>query len=201
MRLAKVSVVIVCAIALFAGVAQAGNLLLNGDFETGNLNNWIVAGVSPNSSAVVEANNGPSAPGTHSVYMDNHGQALALVLKQSTEVGAAIPGLTMYSFDLKLDQADVGGVVFVEIFAERSTGGIAGGSGLLGPFWPWNNWTHFAGSFNAPADTGFLTIQIEAVTGAAVGSNCKLHVDNVVLDQGTVATENTTWGNIQALYR
>ncbi len=201
MRLAKVYAVIVCAIALLAGGAQAGNLLLNGDFETGTLTNWVTAGLSPNSSIVVEANNGPSAPGTHSAYLDNHGQALALVLKQSTEVGAAIPGLTLYSFDLKLDQADVGGVVFVEIFAERATGGIVGGSGLLGPFWPWNNWTHYAGSFNAPANTGFLTIQVEAVTGAAVGSNCKLHADNIVLDQGTVATENTTWGNIQALYR
>ncbi len=201
MRLAKVIMVVGCALALLAGSAQAGNLLLNGDFETGTLANWVTAGLSGNSSIVIEANNGPAAPGTHSAYMDNHGQALALVLKQSTEVGAAITGPTLYSFDLKLDQADVGGVVFVEIFAERSTGGIVGGSGLLGPFWPWNNWTHYSGSFNAPANTGFLTIQVEAVTGAAVGSNCKLHVDNVVLDQGTVATENTSWGNIQALYR
>ena len=201
MRLAKVYVVIGCALALLAGSAQAGNLLVNAGFEDCNLSSWVLAGLSPNSSVVVEANNGPSAPGTHSAYMDNHGQALALVMKQSTEVGAAISGLTLYSFDLKLDQADIGGVVFVQIFAERSGVGIVGGSGLLGPFWPWNNWTHYAGSYNAPANTDFLTIQVEAVTGANIGSTCKLHVDNVVLDQGTVATESTTWGGIQALYR
>jgi hypothetical protein len=71
----------------------------------------------------------------------------------------------------------------------------------MGPFWPWNAWANFSGSFTAPANTNFLTIQVEAVTGAAVGSTCIAHADNVSLDQGTTATDHTSWGGIKSLYR
>jgi hypothetical protein len=41
-----------------------------------------------------------------------------------------------------------------------------------------------------------------AVTGAAVGSNCVAHVDNVSLEgQGVVSTEAASWGEIKSLYR
>jgi hypothetical protein len=205
MRMVKANRTLGCilaVLALGAGAARADNLLVNGDFESGDLAGWLVFGESPNSSVVIQSgDNGPAGPGTYSAYLNNQAQALALLIKQSTEVGVATGGPTMYSFDLKLDQADLGGVVFVQIFAEQSGVGIIGGSGLLGPFWPWNAWATFSGSFEAPANTDFLTIQIEAVTGATVGSNCKLHVDNVVLDQGTVATEARTWSGVKVLYR
>ena len=79
----------------------------------------------------------------------------------------------------------------------------AGTSGLMGPLWPWNEWTFFDGTFEAPANTDFLTIQIMANTGAAVGTNCLVNVDNVYLSQGgpPVATESRNWGEIKALYR
>jgi hypothetical protein len=184
------------------GVALAENLLSNPGFETGDLTGWLVFGLSPNSSVtVLTGDNGPSAPGTHNAFLDNQGEALALVLKQSTPAGSAIPGSVLYSFDLKLDQADVGGVLFVNIFAEQANGGVIGGSGLMGPFWPWNGWTTYSGSFQAPANTDFLTIQIEAVTGANVESSCRAHADNVVLDQGTVLAEEMSWSGIKSLYR
>ena len=202
MKMVKAYLVFGCVLALMAGVAQADNLLLNSDLETGDFANWILSGEGAGAVATVQVgDNGPSAAGTHSAFLDNQAQAQALVMKQSTEVGAAISGSTLYSFDLKLDQADVGGVVFVEIFAEQEGVGIIGGSGLMGPFWPWNAWTNYNGSFTAPAGTNFLTIQIEAVTGAAAGTNCRVHVDNVSLDQGTVATEPMTWSGVKALYR
>ena len=78
--------------------------------------------------------------------------------------------------------ADVGGVLFVEIFAEQEGVGIIGGSGLIGPLWPWE-WTHYEGTFEAPAGTDFLTIQFMANTGAAEGTNCVAHVDNVYLSK------------------
>jgi hypothetical protein len=206
MHLGKRMVVILAVVMLasFGAVnnASAANILLNPGFETGDLNGWQVFGQSGASDVTAQAgDNGPSAPGTYNAFMDNQAEALGLVLKQSSVPGTAMPGEVTYSFDLKLDQADVGGVLFVQIFAEQSGVGIVGGSGLMGPFWPWGAWQTFTGSFVAPAGTDFLTIQFTATTGAAIGSNCIAHVDNVVLDQGMVPVEESTWAGVKALYR
>ncbi|MBE0567886.1 MAG: hypothetical protein IH621_18170 [Krumholzibacteria bacterium] len=199
----------ICALVLgvlaLAGAARdvsAQNILENPGFETGDLTGWLVFGESPNSSAVVQVgDNGPSAPGTHNAFLDNRAEAVGLVLKQSTIPGTAAGGDVEYSFDLKLDQADAGGVVFAQVFAEAEGLGIVGGSGLLGPLWAWQ-WTTYAGSFTAPANTNFLTIQITATTGATTGSTCVLHVDNVSLEQpGVIPAETTTWSALNALYR
>lgn len=199
---ARIFVCVVLALTLMAGVAFADNLLINGDFETGDLTGWEVAGASGSSGVTAQSgDNGPAAPGTYNGFMENNAEAMGLTLKQVTEVGIAIPGPVMYSFDLKLDQADAGGVLFVEIFAEQEGVGIIGGSGLMGPYWPWNDWQTYAGSFEAPVGTSFLTIQIMANTGANVGSNCIAHVDNVVLDQGTVPADESSWSEMKALFR
>ncbi len=201
--------VVSCAVALLVVAslgavvdASAANLLVNPGFETGDLTGWQVFGQSPNSDVTAQAgDNGPSAPGTYNAFMSNYGEAIGLTLKQSTVVGSAMAGNVDYSFDLKLDFADVGGVLFVQIFAEQDGVGIVGGTGLMGPYWPWGAWQTFASSFEAPNGTDFLTIQLMANTGAAVGSNCVAHVDNVVLDQGTVPVESASWSSIKAMYR
>ena len=199
---AKIFGCVFTAPILVAGVASADNLLVNGDFETGDLTGWEVSGESGSSSGVAQpGDNGPSAAGNYNAFLDNQAQAIGLTLKQPTEVGTAIPGNVQYSFDLKLDQADVGGVLFVEIFAEQEGVGIIGGSGLMGPFWPWNDWESYGGSFEAPLGTDFLTIQFVATTGATVGSTCIAHVDNVVLDQGTVDANDSSWSEVKALFR
>jgi hypothetical protein len=196
------AVVVLALASLGATSVASANILVNGDFETGDLTGWQVFGASPSSSVTIQSpDNGPSAPGTHNAFMDNQAEALGLILKQSTDPGTATAGDVDYSFDLKLIQADVGGVFFVEMFAEQSGVGIVGGSGLLGPFWPWGAWETFTGSFAAPAGTDFLTIQFAATTGAATGSTCLMHVDNVVLDQGTSPVESTTWSSVKALFR
>ncbi len=203
MRHVKALLATLCCLALpLSGICLADNLISNGDFETGDLTDWLVYGETGDAVAVVlSGDNGPSAPGTHNAYLDNQAEAHALFIKQSTPAGSGIAGTTFYSFDLKLDQADVGGVLFVNIFAEQADGGVIGGTGLMGPFWPWGVWQNFSGSFEAPANTDFLTIQIEAVTGANTESNCVAHVDNVVLDQGTVANDDLSWSTIKTLYR
>lgn len=195
-------ILVLAAVLALAATASADNLLLNADFETGDLSNWLVFGESPSSGAsVVAGDNGPSLPGDHYAFLDNQAQGLALVLKQSTEAGSGVAGDVVYSIDLKLLQADVGGVLFVNIFAEQAGGGVIGGSGLLGPLWPWNDWQTFGGTFSAPAGTDFLTIQVEAVTGATVGSNCLVCVDNVILDQGTVPVDELTFSEVKTLFR
>ena len=204
MKLGKVTTIacMLAVLTLTAGNASADNLLINGDFESGDLSGWVAAGLSGSSTITVQAgDNGPLLPGNNNAFLSNEAEALGLLLKQTTENGAAIAGQVDYSFDLKLDQAEVGGVLFVEIFAEQEGVGIIGGSGLMGPFWPWNSWTTFTGSFVAPANTTFLTIQFVATTGAAIGTNCIAHVDNVILDQGTVASETNSWSEVKTLFR
>jgi hypothetical protein len=182
--------------------ASAANLLTNPGFETGDLTGWLVFGVSANSGVTVQSpDNGPAAPGTHNAFMDNRAEAMGLTLKQSTAPGSAGPGTVYYSFDLKLGQAANGGVFFVQVFAEKAGGGVIGGSNLLGNYSP-ANWTTYQGSFEAPANTDFLTIQFMANTGAVIGSVSSMHVDNVDLNQGgAVPAQSTSWGRMKALYR
>ncbi len=40
-----------------------------------------------------------------------------------------------------------------------------------------------------------------ATTGAATGTNCIAHVDNVILDQGTVDADEMSWSNVKNLFR
>jgi len=196
-----IAVVLVLALSGAANNATADNILTNPGFETGDLTGWVVSGQSGSSDVIMESgDNGPSVPGTYNALMNNYAEAMGLTLKQTTPVGSAIAGEVMYAYDLKLDTADVGGVLFVEIFAEQEGAGVIGGSGLMGPLWPWE-WTHYEGSFEAPAGTDFLTIQIMANTGAAQGTNCVAHADNISLDQGVVAVEPSNWSSVKALYR
>ncbi|MCP4088461.1 MAG: hypothetical protein GY746_01520 [Gammaproteobacteria bacterium] len=185
------------------GDATADNILINSDFETGDLTGWEVFGLNANATVTVESpDNGPALPGMYNAFMSNHSEASGLTLKQTTPAGGAVGGLISYSFDLKLDQADLGGVLFVEIFAEASGIGIVGGSGLMGPFWPWGNWNTYSGTFNAPANTDFYTVQIMANTGANIDTNCVAHVDNVILDvPGVVSSEISSMGAVKALFR
>jgi hypothetical protein len=207
MRLSK-RMIIVCgaaavALASLGAVdgASAQNLLVNPDFETGDMSGWEVFGQNANSDVTAQSgDNGPTLPGTHNAYMDNRTDGHGLTLKQSTAGGSAGPGEVFYAFDLKLDEAEAGGVLFIEIWAEQASGGIIGGSGLMGPFWDWD-WTAHSGSFMAPAGTDFLTIQIMANTGATIGSTCIVHVDNVDLNYGAVPTESSSLSAVKALYR
>ncbi|MDX2474598.1 MAG: hypothetical protein QNL91_12920 [Candidatus Krumholzibacteria bacterium] len=204
MKNCKSLIAAILVLSLFGAVgASAQNLLTNPGFESGDLTGWTVTGGNASTSVTVESpDNGPALPGSNNAYMVNEGEAIGLTLKQTTAPGSAAGGVVNYSFDLKLDAAEVGGVLFVEIFAEGDGVGIVGGSGLLGPFWPWNAWETFTGSFVAPANTDFMTIQFMANTGAAIGTNCIAHVDNASIEiEGVVSNEASTWSNVKALYR
>lgn len=192
-------------IAALLALAVAGNAFANAldnpGFETGDLTAWQALGGNASASVSVVGDNGPSAPGSHCAFMSNLGEAVGLTLKQTTVPGTAIGGLVTWTFDLKLGQAGLGGVFFVQVFAEQSGVGIVGGSGLLGNYTP-AGWQTFTGSFMAPPGTDFLTIQFMANTGAVVGGSSTMYVDNVKLEQeGIVPAESTTWGGIKGLFR
>ena len=193
---------VVALLALTATAGFATNALTNPGFETGDLTGWLVFGLGANSSVpVLATDNGPSQGGTHCAFMDNHAEALGLTLKQTTAPGTASAGLIYYSFDLKLGQAALGGVFFVQVFAEKTGGGIVGTSGLLGNYNP-SGWVNYSGSFMAPAGTDFATIQFMGNTGANVGSVSTMYVDNVEISgQPIVPEAPTSWGNVKSLFR
>lgn len=183
--------------------ARAANLLANGDFETGTLAPWAgVGGVGPFSTITVHTPaNGPTLPGSYSAFLDNRAEANGLTMAQTTANGTAYPGVVYYSFDLRVGTALNGGVFFVEIFAQNAVGAVIGSAGLLGNYSP-AAWTHYSGSFVAPANTDHLTIQFEAPTGAVAGSVSSMSVDNVDLHQDpSTPAGSTTWGRIKSLYR
>lgn len=197
-----VGVILVLAMASAAGPAAAANILYNGDFEGGSLLPWAgVGGLGPNATITLQNDNGPSAPGSACAFLDNQAEANGLTMAQTTPNGSAAAGTVLYSFDLKLGSAANGGVFFVEIFAQNAVGAVIGSAGLLGNYAP-AVWTHYSGSFVAPANTDHLTIQFEAPTGAVAGSVSSMSVDNVDLHQ-EIATPSreSSWGRLKALYR
>lgn len=190
-------------LCLASPASATGNLLTNGDFETGLLAPWAgVGGLGALATIIVQTpDNGPSAPGTHHAFLNNRAEANGLTMAQTTGLGTAVPGPVFYSFDLKVGTAANGGVFFVEIFAQNAGGAVIGNAGLLGNYSP-ANWTTFTGSFVAPANTDHLTIQFEAPTGAVTGSISSMKVDNVLLYQGTLTgTKGTSWSRVKSLYR
>jgi len=190
------------ALTAFAAPAGAVNILDNADFETGALLPWAgVGGLGPMATITIQADNGPTAPGSFCAFLDNQAEANGLTMAQTTPNGSAAPGTVFYSFDLKLGTAVNGGVFFVEIFAQNAVGAVIGNAGLLGNYTP-AVWTHFSGSFVAPAGTDHLTIQFEAPTGAVAGSVSSMYVDNVDLHQEIATpTNDTSWGRLKQLYR
>lgn len=198
--LTSISTLLVLTV-FFAREASAQNVLVNGDFETGDLSSWVTGGESGVSViSIVSPDNGPSFTGTHSVLLDNRGEALGLSLKQSTLPGVVNGGNVYYSFDLKSIESANGGVFFVEVFAEQVGVGVIGGSGILGPYTP-TEWTQFSGSFAAPAGTDFITFQFSAITGAVSGSVSSMQVDNASVSQDPVSNDTMSFGGVKADFR
>jgi len=200
------SLALSCAFAVLvllaglAGNASAQNILTNPDFETGDLTGWQVFGSNANATVTVVADNGPAAPGASAAYLENLSEAVGLTLKQASPVGSAGEGTCYYSFDLKVGMAELGGVFFVEIFAEKEGVGIIAGSGILGNYNP-ANWTTIEGTFATPDGSDFVTIQLSAITGAVVGGSSTMYVDNVSLDyRGTIPTAELGFGGLKAQY-
>ncbi len=204
------SLVFGCIFALLAlplmGVASAQNLLPNGEFETGDLTDWQVFNDNPPIATVTAETpgNGPSFPGMNHAFLNNQQGGLGLTLKGETPAGSAGLGTVYYFLDLLIEEAAVGGLVWVQVYAEQAGGGILAQTGLLGPFTgPIGEWQIVQGTIEAPAGTDYLTIQIDAVTGADNGSVCLARVDNAFLGQTgpPVATEDMSMGSIKALFR
>jgi hypothetical protein len=168
----------------------AQNLILNSGFNTGDLTDWTPLGAASGATVSVIPTGGNP---TDYAWLDNTLEGYNLALSQTTPNGSVIgSGITVdYSFDLLGGSQAAGGVDFIHIFDENSSGGvISQGPGLLGPYFPSASlWTTYTGSFTTVAGSDHLYIEFDATTGANVGSTDQVGIDNIEL---TVAPEPAT---------
>jgi hypothetical protein len=168
---------------LAGNAALAQNSILNSGFDTGDLTDWTpLNAMSGATISVIPTGGNP----TDYAWLDNTVEGYNLALSQTTANGSFVgAGITVdYSFDLFGGSQAAGGVDFIHIFDENSSGGvISQGPGLLGPYFPsTSTWTSFSGSFTTVAGSDHLYIEFDATTGANVGSTDQMGVDNVMLE-------------------
>ncbi|MGH7939617.1 MAG: hypothetical protein ACREE6_09965 [Limisphaerales bacterium] len=167
---------------LTAYSALAQNLILNSGFDTGDLTDWTPINAAAGATATVIPTGGNP---TDYAWLDDTIEGYNLGLSQTTPIGSVVgAGITVdYSFDLLGGSQAAGGVDFIHIFDENSTGGvISQGPGLLGPFFPsTSSWTTYSGSFTTVAGSDHLYIEFDATTGANAGSTDEMGIDNVML--------------------
>jgi hypothetical protein len=188
-------VTLICAFAFPVAASAIGlEVLTNGGFETGDTFGW--ADFPTASSTFTVTNINPSS-GVFAAELFNNADASAAVIKQTNlAIGLINPGDEIsISFDARGSGA-VGGVAFAELFSEIDGGGVSAsailGGAPLGLNADPNVWTNFSfTSFAGPDVSGGISLQFAAVTGAAVGSEMDLFLDNVsvtvVPEPGTTA--------------
>ncbi|MGH8024389.1 MAG: PEP-CTERM sorting domain-containing protein [Limisphaerales bacterium] len=169
---------------LTGNAVLAQNAISNPGFDTGDLTDWTQINAAAGATiSVVPTGGNP----TDYAWLDNTLEGYNLALSQTTANGSfAGAGITVdYSFDLLGGNQAAGGVDFIHIFDENSSGGVVSqGPGLLGPYFPTtSSWTAFSGSFTTVAGSDHLYIEFDATTGANVGSTDQMGIDNVTLTQ------------------
>jgi hypothetical protein len=175
---------------LIGNTALAQNLIQNPGFSTGDLTDWTPLNAGSGATiSVIPTGGNP----TDYAWLNNSLEAYNLALSQTTPNGSVVgAGITVnYSFDLLGGNQAAGGVDFIHIFDENSTGGvISQGPGLLGPYFPSaSGWTTYTGSFTTVAGSDHLDIEFDATTGANPGAMDQVGIDNVIL---TAAPEPAT---------
>jgi PEP-CTERM motif len=178
---------------LTGNAALAQNLIQNPSFATGDLTDWTPLNAASGAAITVSPTGGN--PTGDYAWLDNTVEGYNLALSQTTPDGSAVgAGITVdYSFDLLGGNQAAGGVDFIHIFDENSSGGvISQGPGLLGPYFPSaSSWTTYSGSFTTVAGSDHLYIEFDATTGANAGSTDEMGIDNVILSV-TPVPEPTT---------
>ena len=165
-------------IALMTSSASALELTTNGGFETGDTSGWTPFIFGTQTFDVTsDANTGASAGELFNDFIGH-----PLVVKQANiGVGVVSPGDEInISFSAK-GSGTVGGEAFAEFFSELDGGGVSaseilsGGPLALTNDYQTFNFTAFAG----PDVSGGVTLQLNAVAGAAIGSTSRLFIDDI----------------------
>lgn len=182
-------------VALAAVSASADlELTTNGGFETGDTSGFTSFDIGSQTFAITgDANTGSFAG---ELFNDFPGQPL--VVKQANiGVGIVNPGDTInVSFAAK-GSGTVGGVAFAEFFSELTGGGVSateifGG----GPLPLTDTYQTFNFSTVAGSDvSGGVTLQLNAVAGADIGSTSRLFIDDVSVSLVTASLQGDIDGD------
>jgi beta-glucanase (GH16 family) len=164
------------------GGGAAGEIAVNGGFETGDLSNWALfpASADPNEQTVVTTN---PRTGTYAGRLNNTTPGTASVIKQANLMPVSVGQTATVSFSAR-GSFGVGGVAFAEFFAELDGGGassnqILGGGPLALDADP-NVWADF--EFVIPISTdvsGGVTLQLTATTGGDAASFADVYYDDI----------------------
>jgi len=180
--------VAVMGITLFAGVAQAANIEINGGFETGDFTGWAQYPSGGTTQSITTTN--PSA-GTYAANVNIPVGAGAVnnVLKQERLLdgtGLLSEGdVISYSFDVRGSAAD-GGVLFLENFCETDDP-LCGQD--LTAINATADWQTFSGTFTLGAGVTAYTMQFAAVCGAANTCTADYYFDNISITADVVVPE------------
>jgi hypothetical protein len=179
-------------LALFAASASAGQLAVNGGFETGDFSGWTQFESFPGNQTITS----DAASGSWAGKITNLQEGSNSLMKQANlGAGSLFAGQEIkISFDAK-GSFGVGAVAFAEVFSEKAGGGTNGPNLLLSLHDKVNpntytniSFSYFISPLGAP---GGVTLQLGATTPAIAGSSSTMFYDNVsitaVPEPGTYA--------------
>jgi hypothetical protein len=179
-------------IMLSAGSAQAVNIAVNGDLETGDLTGWTTF----DNAGTITVTNAQANGGTYSLNLVASvaapGDPASFPVAKNANIGIGIVqpnSSATISFDLYGSLSGAGGVIFSEFFSELSGGGTSS-SVILGggPIFPTDTWTHYEYTTPTGFDvSGGVTLQLKADCGANPGCTVDAYFDNITVDVATPA--------------
>ncbi|MDX2370154.1 MAG: carbohydrate binding domain-containing protein [Colwellia sp.] len=161
-------------------------LIINGDFETGDTADWISFAADNNgtfSATNAQANGGIfSGNLVANVPVDGGPASFPVVKQPNLGIGVVAPNTQItISFDLYGSMAGVGGVVFAEFFSELDGEGVSKHEILGGgPLFPNETWTNYTFTTTTGNDvSGGVSLQLKADCGANAGCMIDAYFDNV----------------------
>ena len=169
----------IIAITAATSVGLAGTeLVINGNFETGDTSGWTYFPTGASSFDITSDASGGSFAGE---LFNNTDASAALIRQLNLGAGLLSTGDTInISFTLKGEGA-VGGVAFAELFTEVDGGGVSSTQFIgTAPLPLGSAYAVFNTSIVLTADvSGGITLQFAAVTGADSNSESRLFIDDV----------------------
>lgn len=175
----KNSLLLSCAfMAMFSAAVYGEELTVNGNFETGTVDDWVSF---PSSGSIFEVTS-DSNSGSFAGRIFNDTSGTAAVIKQANlGIGSVIAGQEItVSFAAKGSGA-AGGVAFAEFFSEIDGGGTSKSEIFTGaPLSLTDQWQTFDFTTTAGPDvSGGVSLQFNAATGANIGSTSEIFIDDV----------------------
>jgi hypothetical protein len=157
------------------GGGATGDLAMNGDFETGNLNDWAVY----ENGGIVIADNAQSNGGDWSAKIVASPTGLNPTLKQERKgAGSIVIGdVVQITFDY-MGSAAAGGIYSIQSFVEATNGVNQTEIFSVTPTATWQTFTTTY-TVNAGDVSGGITMEFTAICGGVAGCSSTLYLDNV----------------------